>query len=159
MDAVRKSANVSGDEFKICWAFVAPRMSDGDLFNMFKRAGFGQRNRRIDGKVNFVKEIMRRFQVMGGPVRLSRMHASNVCLSFACTFTCISLSWAWIVAYSSKILSQYLWLCNFVYITLLHVDDEHTHAVFRSCCPHLFVIIAHYRFTIHQRSNLYSPSH
>ena len=72
-------ANVSADEFKKCWAFVASRLSDGELFNLFKRARFGQRNNtRISDKIQFVKEIKRRFELMGGPVRLSRMPLINV---------------------------------------------------------------------------------
>ena len=68
-----KRANVSADELKKCYRFVFPTMSDGELFNLFKRAGFGQPEMRIGDRIIFVKEIMRRFQVMGGPVSLSYM--------------------------------------------------------------------------------------
>ena len=37
-----KRANVSADEFKKCWAFVAPRLSEGEIFNLLNRGGFGQ---------------------------------------------------------------------------------------------------------------------
>ena len=78
VNAALKRANVSADDFSKCWAFVAPALSDQELFNLLKRAGFGQAgfgqpDKNIDDKANFIKQIMRRFQVMGGPVRLSHM--------------------------------------------------------------------------------------
>ena len=78
--------NVSVNDFQKCWAFVAPCMSDEELFHLFKRTGFDQPNMglygNINGKMNFIKEIMRRFQVMGGAVRPSCMPAMHVCLLY-----------------------------------------------------------------------------
>ena len=76
-----KRVNVRAGEFKKYWAFVAPRMSGEELFKLFKQGGFGQlHGRTIDGEVKFVKEIMRRFQVTGGAVRLSHMPLMYVSL-------------------------------------------------------------------------------
>ena len=81
INAALERANVGKDEFKKCWKFVTRTMSDEDLFNLFKQAGFGQPNSKIVSKINFVKQVMGQSQVMAKPVSLSCMPLMHFCLS------------------------------------------------------------------------------
>ena len=69
---------MSVQEFRKYWAFVKPNSSDDELFDMFEKARFGQYC-NMDGKVEFVRDVLRRYKAMEGPVRLSCMRVS--CMS------------------------------------------------------------------------------
>ena len=68
-------AKVSSKEFKKSWKMVQPVISDEELFCLFEKA-FGP-HRNLDGKVDFMKDILRRYKAMGKPVcvrnRLTRL--------------------------------------------------------------------------------------
>ena len=71
-------AKVSSKEFRKCWKMVQTVISDEELFCLFEKA-FGRRN--LDKKVDFIKDILRRYKAMGEPVCEPIWHAS---VSFLC---------------------------------------------------------------------------
>ena len=71
-----EKAQIKAAEFKKCWSKVKDTISDNELFHLFDKA-YGQSNR--SGKDYFVKDIMRRYEAMGEPVRVRGILAA-VCL-------------------------------------------------------------------------------
>ena len=59
-------AKVSSKEFKTCWRMVKAVISDKELFCLFEKA-FGVSG-NLDGKVDFINDILRRYKAMGEPV-------------------------------------------------------------------------------------------
>ena len=59
-------AKVSSKEFRKSWKMVKRLISDEELFCLFEKA-FGQHG-NLDGKVDFIKDILRRYKDMGEPV-------------------------------------------------------------------------------------------
>ena len=59
-------AKVSSKEFRKWWKMVQPMISDEELFCLFEKAFDVPGN--LDGKVDFVKDILRRYKAMGEPV-------------------------------------------------------------------------------------------
>ena len=68
-------AKVSSEKFKMYWRRVQPTIPQEDLFRLFEKA-FGP-GRNVFSKVDFINDILRRYQNMGEPVR-----DCVVCLSF-----------------------------------------------------------------------------
>ena len=60
------TAKVSSKEFRKCWKMVQPMISDEELFCLFDKA-FGPHD-NLDDKMDFVKDILRRYKAMGEPV-------------------------------------------------------------------------------------------
>ena len=57
-------AKVSSKEFKKCWKMVQPTIPDEELFYLFEKA-FDVPGNNLDGKVNFINDILRRYKAMG----------------------------------------------------------------------------------------------
>ena len=59
-------AKVSPEEFKKRWRKVQPTIPEEELFRLFEKA-FDSRNNLL-GRVDFINDILRRYQDMGEPV-------------------------------------------------------------------------------------------
>ena len=59
-------AKVSLEEFKKYWQMVQPIISDEELCCLFEKA-FGPHG-SLAGKVDFIKDILRRYKAIGEPV-------------------------------------------------------------------------------------------
>ena len=59
-------AKVSSKEFKKCWKMVQPMIPDEELLCLLEKA-FGL-NGTLAGKVDFIKDILRRYKAIGEPV-------------------------------------------------------------------------------------------
>ena len=55
-----QSANVSEKEFKKNWAYVHPRLSNDELFSLFKDSGFSPDE--ITGRLAFVLAVLQRYK-------------------------------------------------------------------------------------------------
>ena len=53
-----QKANVSEKEFKSCWFYLHPRLSDDELFSLFKDSGFS--HGEITGRSAFVRTVLQR---------------------------------------------------------------------------------------------------
>ena len=71
------TAKVSSEDFKKCWKTVRGAIPDNVLFRLLKKT-FGQ-HRNLSGKVDFVKDILRRYKAMGEQVSLTDIPLS-LCL-------------------------------------------------------------------------------
>ena len=84
---------VSAKEFKKCWKRVQPMIPEEDLLRLLKKA-FGS-GHNLSSKVDFIKDIVRRCQDMGEPVRecvvfLSFVSMCCVCLLLSqCVIPCV----------------------------------------------------------------------
>ena len=76
-------AKLSPKAFKKCWKKVRPMIPEEDLFRLFDKT-FGSRNNLL-GRVDFINDILRRYQNMGEPVR-----DCVACLSFV-SLCCVGL--------------------------------------------------------------------
>ena len=54
-------ANVSENEFKSCWFYLHPRLSDDELFSLFKDSGFSPRDHEVTG-IAFVRAVLQRYK-------------------------------------------------------------------------------------------------
>ena len=63
---VLSMAKASSEEFRKCWKVVQPMISDEELFCSFEKAFDVPGN--LDGKLDFIKDILRRYKTMGEPV-------------------------------------------------------------------------------------------
>ena len=83
-------AKVSSKEFRKCWEMVHPMISGEELFCLCDKA-FGVHG-NLDGKVDFVKDILRRYKDMGEPVCACARACVCVCDCLACLcFVCVCL--------------------------------------------------------------------
>ena len=60
--------NVTAQEFKKSWTIVRSSIPDEELFYLFDNA-FGAKN-SVFSKMDFIKDILRRYKAMGDPVCL-----------------------------------------------------------------------------------------
>ena len=70
-----EEVKVSVEEWKACWKRVQPTIPEEELFRLFEKT-FGS-DHNLSSKVDFIKDIVRRCQDMGEPVR-----ECVTCLSF-----------------------------------------------------------------------------
>ena len=86
-------AKVSPKEFKKCWKRVHPMIPEEELFRLCEKA-FGS-GHNLCAKVDFIKDIVRRYQDMAEPVRdcvvvLSFVSMCCVCLLLSqCVISCV----------------------------------------------------------------------
>ena len=58
-----KKANIRVDEFKKCWFYVKSRLSDDELFSLFKDSGFSPKGlQEMSSRLDFVKNVVQRYK-------------------------------------------------------------------------------------------------
>ena len=55
------NAKVCTGMFKICWNYLRVRLSDDELFSLFKDSGFSPRDRKVIG-IAFVRSVLQRYK-------------------------------------------------------------------------------------------------
>ena len=106
---------VSREEFKACWKRVQPTIPEEDLFRMFKKA-FGSHH-----KVDFINDILRRYQDIGEPVRNCVACLAFVSVCFAglllsqCSISCV------LVALTECAMTDTAYLTGFVCLIRLRL--------------------------------------
>ena len=66
---ILQRANVSAEEFKKCWFSLQRRLSNDELFSLFKDSGFSPSHGEVNGRLSFVKMVLQRCKgifILGG---------------------------------------------------------------------------------------------
>ena len=53
---------VSAGHFRKCWLYLHPRLSDDDLFSLFKDSGFSPRPHERGGRLVFVRNVLQQYK-------------------------------------------------------------------------------------------------
>ena len=57
-----EKAKVSRADFKACWTYVHPRLSEDALFSLFKDSGFSTTAHDITGRLAFVRNVLQQYE-------------------------------------------------------------------------------------------------
>ena len=82
LSRVLKMAKISAEEFKKSWSYVHPRLSDDDLFSLFKDSGFSPTRAELSRRVAFARNVTQQYKDMTRPTK-----AQNACLICVCLMT------------------------------------------------------------------------
>ena len=66
---ILQRANISAEEFKKCWFSLERRLSNDELFSLFKDSGFSPSHGEVNGRLSFVKMVLQRYKgifILGG---------------------------------------------------------------------------------------------
>ena len=62
MTSSLEKAKVSRADFKACWTYVHPRLSEDALFSLFKDSGFSTTAHDITGRLAFVRNVLQQYE-------------------------------------------------------------------------------------------------
>ena len=86
-----KKAKVCAEEFKKCWfhvrSYVYPKLSDDELFCLFKDFGVSSRGHDITGRLTFIRNVLQQYKD-------AKVFSVSASIVYVCEFACVRTIYA-----------------------------------------------------------------
>ena len=70
---VFETGEISAEKFKKSWAYVHPRLSDDELFSLFKDSGFSPKRTEMLSRAVFARNVIQQYKDMMRPTKVQNV--------------------------------------------------------------------------------------